>query len=303
MRMANLQVNLCGLKLKNPTVLASGILDNTGEILKRVGKYAGAVTAKSISPEPRAGHETPNIVELEDRSLLNAMGLPNPGMENFAQEIKIAKTGNAPVIVNVVGKTVEDFVKAAEKLGNLGDAIEINLSCPNVKGGLEFSQNPDVAADVVKRVKKVVKVPVFAKLGPNVKDIVEIAKAVEKAGADGITAINTMPAMAIDVETGKVVLTNLSGGLSGTALHPIAVKCVYKIYENVKIPIIGTGGAMKGEDVVELMMAGATAVGIGTAVWNEGPEAFKRITDELEKFLHRKGYESAAELTGLAHKK
>ena len=199
--MANLQVNLCGLKLKNPTVLASGILDNTGEILKRVGKYAGAVTAKSISPEPRAGHETPNIVELEDRSLLNAMGLPNPGMENFAQEIKIAKTGNAPVIVNVVGKTVEDFVKAAEKLGNLGDAIEINLSCPNVKGGLEFSQNPDVAADVVKRVKKVVKVPVFAKLGPNVKDIVEIAKAAEKAGADGITAINTMPAMAIDVET------------------------------------------------------------------------------------------------------
>ncbi len=300
--MTNLQVNLCGLKLKNPTILASGILDNTGEILKRISKYAGAVTAKSISPEPRTGHETPNIVELEDKSLLNAMGLPNPGMENFAQELKIAKTGEAPLIINVVGKTVEDFVAVAEKLGNLGDAVEINLSCPNVKGGLEFSQSPEIASEVVKKVKKVVKVPIFAKLGPNVNSVVEIAKAVEKAGADGITAINTMPALAIDVETAKVVLTNKSGGMSGHALRPIAVKCIYQIYENVKIPIVGTGGVLTGEDSAELMMAGAAAVGIGTAVWNEGPEAFKRITSEFEKFLQRKGYKNASDLTGIAHK-
>ncbi|HIJ98512.1 TPA: dihydroorotate dehydrogenase [archaeon] len=302
--MANLRINLCGLTLKNPTVLAAGILGNTGEILKRISKHAGAVTTKSISLKPRDGHETPNIVELENKSLLNAMGLPNPGAENFLQELKIAKSGaESPIIVSCVGFSVDEFVKVAEKIGNLGDAVELDLSCPNTKGTLEFSQSPEVAAEVVSKVKKIVKKPVFAKLGPNVNKISEIAVACEKAGADGITAINTMPALAIDVETGKVILTNLSGGLSGAALRPVAVRCIYDIYENVRIPVIGTGGVLSGEDAAELMMAGATAVGMGTAAINEGPNAFKRISNELDKFLHRKGYKSAAELTGLAHKR
>jgi len=301
--MANLKISLFGLGLKNPTILASGVIDNTGAILKRVGKFAGAVTTKSISPEPRKGHETPTIVELEERSMLNAMGLPNPGIENFKEELKIAKTGEAPVILNVVAKDIKGFVEVAEKLGSFADAVEVNLSCPNVKGGLEFSQSAEVAGDVISKIKKVTKVPIIAKLGPNVNSISEIAKAVEKAGASGITAINTMPAMEIDVETGKAILANVSGGLSGSHLRPIAVKCIYDIYGEVKIPIIGTGGVLTGEDAAELMMAGATAVGVGTAVWNEGPAAFQRISKELNDFLDRKGYKNASDIIGLAHGK
>ncbi len=300
--MTSLKSTLSKLTLNNPTILASGVLDCTGPLLKRVAEAgAGAVTTKSISLKPIEGHPTPSIVEIKD-GLLNAMGLPNPGVDEFLDELKIAKVAGVPIIASIAGKSINEFKEVAKRFVNLPDALELNLSCPNVKGGLLFSQDKKLAASVVKDVKKVTKLPVFAKLGPNVSNIAEIARAVEKAGADGITAINTMPAMVIDIETGMPILSNKSGGLSGTALKPIAIKCVYDIYESVKIPIIGTGGVSNGADAVEMLMAGASAVGIGTAIKKHWLSTFSKINKELDAFMKRKKFKSTKELVGLAHK-
>lgn len=301
--MANLEVILCGIKLRNPTILASGILSHTGILLKKIAEGgAGAVTTKSITIEPKQGHKPPTIVTLEDFGMINAMGLPNPGADKFTQEIAIAKESGIPVIVSIAGKDAEEFVKVAEIIGNLGDAVELNLSCPNVEKGILFSQDEKLASEIVKKIKKIVKVPVGAKLSPAVGSIEKIATACESAGADFINAINTMPALAIDSETGKPILTNKFGGLSGPALKPIALGCVYKIYKAVKIPIIGTGGISNGIDAAEFLMAGASAVGVGTAVWKKGPEVFAKITKELNDFMDKKKFGSVSELIGIAHK-
>ncbi len=190
----------------------------------------------------------------------------------------------------------------AKIIGNLGDALELNLSCPNIEKGTLFSQDEKLAGDVVKKVKKIVKVPVGAKLSPAVSSIEKIAKSCENAGADFITAINTMPSLAINAETGVPILSNKFGGLSGPALKPIALACVYKIYKSVKIPIIGTGGISSGIDAAEFLMAGASAVGVGTVVWKRGPEVFEKITKELSDFLDKKNYSKVEEIIGLAHK-
>lgn len=296
-------VNLANLKLRNPIILASGLLGYAASSFEKVMKAgASAVVTKSIGMKPREGFPNPTMVEIEC-GLLNAMGLPNPGVNEFVREIKIAKRARIPVVVSIYGFTVAEFVKAAELVEKAGaDAIELNASCPHVKGvGAQIGQSPHVLAEVVKKVKSAVKKPVFTKLTPDVTDITVIARAAEKSGTDAITAVNTAKAMTIDVETGNPILANKIGGLSGPALKPVAVRCVYEIYETVKVPIIGCGGITTWRDAVEFMLAGATAIQIGTAIMYKGLEVFKEVTDGIQSYLTKKGYRSVKEIVGLSH--
>ena len=306
--MISLEVELSGLKLKNPTVLASGFLGISGKLLKRVAKAgAGAVTTKSIGKEPRTGHPNPTVLEF-DHGIINAVGLSNPGYEKFKEEIPIAKQGQVPVLASIFAGNPEDFAFLAKEMEDANaDAIELNISCPNLAPGEKIGEvigkNPDLSYEVVKAVKKSVNIPVITKLTPNVNDIKVIAESVEKAGTDIISAINTVgPGIIIDVETAKPVLANKFGGLSGPAIHPIAVKCVYDIYETVKVPIIGIGGISHGKDAIEMMMAGASAVGIGTVIYYRGIDVFKKVCDEMTEFLESHGYSSLEEIRGLAHR-
>jgi len=300
-----LRVNLAGLCLENPTMLASGILGYSAETLKSVAEGgAGAVVTKSVGLKPRSGYANPTVVQVEC-GLINAVGLPNPGIEEFVKDIGEAKAVlKAPLIVSVYGFSAEEYavvVKMAVKAG--ADAVELNVSCPHVREtGAEIGQNPKVLAEVVEKVKKSVEKPVFVKLSPNVTDIVEVAEAAAKAGADAITAINTVRAMAIDLETAKPILSNKRGGLSGPAIKPIAVRCVYDIYERVKKPIIGCGGITSWRDAVEFMLAGASAVQIGTAIALKGPSVFRLVTRGINAYLKRKGFRSVSEIVGLAHR-
>jgi len=299
----NILVNLANLNLRNPTILASGLLGlSASSFEKAMEAGAGAVVTKSIGMKPREGFPNPTIVEVEC-GLLNAMGLPNPGVTEFVREIKIAKRAKIPVIASIYGFTSEEFVKAAELVEKAGaDAIELNVSCPHVKGaGAQIGQNPHVVAEVVKKVKSAVKQPVFTKLTPDVTDITAIARAAEKSGTDAITAINTAKAMVVDVETGNPILANKIGGLSGPALKPVAVRCVYEIYETVKVPIIGCGGIATWRDAVEFMLAGATAIQIGTAIMYKGLDVFKEVTDGIQSYLTKRGYRSVKEIVGLSH--
>jgi len=300
-----LAVELAGLRLTNPTILAAGILGMTSLSLKRVAEAgAGAVVTKSVGLKPRTGYANPTVVQT-DCSILNAMGLPNPGIEYFAREISEAKTIGCPIIVSVYGFSVEEFVRVAKKATDAGaDALELNVSCPHVeKTGSEVGQDTRLLEKVVKAVKKGVTNPVFVKLTPNVTDIVECAKAAEKGGADAIVAINTVRGMAINAETAKPVLGNKLGGLSGPAIKPIALRCVYEIYREVKIPIIGCGGTGDWRDAVEFMLAGAKAVQIGTAVAFKGLDVFQSIAKGIEAYLETKGFESVKEIVGFAHKR
>ena len=302
--MGMLETRVAGIKLKNPTVLASGVLGTTGPSLRRIAEEgAGAVTTKSLGTVPREGHKNPTVVELGEGSILNAMGLPNPGVGNYFEELSEAKKGGVPVIASVFGGTADEFAEVAAKIEEAGpDMIELNVSCPNVGKGTLFGKDPVSAAEVTKKVKAAVKVPVTVKLTPNADRVVEVAKAVEEAGADAITAINSVgPGMAIDIETNLPILSNRVGGLSGAAIRPIAVKHVFDIYENVKIPIIGLGGISNGQDAIEMLMAGASAVGIGTAVYYQGIDVFKKVSKEIEEFMTRKSFKSIKELVGLAH--
>jgi dihydroorotate dehydrogenase (NAD+) catalytic subunit len=303
-----LNVKLAGLKLKNPTILASGFLGVSGKLLKRVAESgAGAVTTKSIGKEPRKGHPNPTVLEFNS-FVMNAVGLSNPGYQNFKEEVKIAKEGQVPVIASIFAGDPEEFAFLAKEMEDANaDAIELNISCPNLKPGEKIGEvigkNPDLSHDVVKAVKKVVNIPVITKLTPNVNDIKVIAEAVERAGTDIISAINTLgPGMVIDVETAKPVLANKFGGLSGPAIHPIAVKFVYDIYETVKVPIIGIGGVTNGKDAIEMMMAGASAVGIGSAIYYRGIDVFKKVCDEMTEFLESHGYSDLEEIKGIAHR-
>tara|TARA_B100000315_G_scaffold255274_1_gene298255 strand:- start:647 stop:1546 length:900 start_codon:yes stop_codon:yes gene_type:complete len=297
-----LSSKIFGIKLKNPTILASGILGSTGGTLKRVAKYgAGALTTKSLGVKARDGHDNPSIVELED-GLINAIGLANPGYRAYEEEIKIAKKGNIPIFGSVYGYTVDEFLEVAEGLEKFGvNAVELNFSCPNVENaGVKFGHNPDLSFEVASKVKKKLHIPVIAKLTPNVKDIVDIAKACEEAKVDGITAINTIGAMKIDTRIGKPILGNKTGGLSGPCLKPIGVRCVYEIAKEVNTPIIGCGGITTGEDAVEYFMAGASAVQIGTGVYFRGVSIFKKITEEIKVFMKEEGYQDFKEMIGIA---
>jgi dihydroorotate dehydrogenase (NAD+) catalytic subunit len=300
-----LRVKLAGLSLANPTMLASGILGYSAETLKGIVEGgASAVVTKSVGLKPRNGYANPTVVQVAC-GLINAMGLPNSGIDEFTREIKEAKAVlSVPVIVSVYGFSADEYAVVAEKAVEAGaDAVELNVSCPHVKEtGVEIGQNPKVLAEVVRKVKKVVDKPVFVKLSPNVADIAEIAETAVEAGADVITAINTVKAMAIDIETAKPVLGNKRGGLSGPAIKPFAVRCVYDIYERVKVPIIGCGGITSWRDAVEFMLAGASAVQIGTAIALKGPNVFKSVAKGIDAYLKRKGFRSVNEIVGLAHR-
>ena len=296
---------MAGLKLANPTILASGILGYATETLERIVEGgAGAVVTKSVGLKPRVGYANPTIVQTSC-GLINAMGLPNPGIDEFVKEIQEAKTAlNVPLIVSVYGFAAEEYVKVAKKAINAGaDAVELNVSCPHVKEtGSEIGQNPRILTEVVEKVKAGVNKPVFVKLSPNVTSIMEIAEAAAKAGADAITAINTVKAMAIDTETTMPILSNKMGGLSGSAIKPIAVKCVYEIYKQVKVPIVGCGGIVNWRDAVEFLLAGASAVQIGTALALKGPSIFKAVIRGIDVYLKRNNFRSVDEIVGLSHR-
>jgi len=306
-----LGVKLCGVDLPNPLILASGILGTEAELLARVAQSgAGAVTAKSCSLEPRAGHPNPTVLAWE-HGLINAVGLANPGVEAEVEELARTRALLEPLgvalIASVFADTVENFARVAGRVVDADpDLLEVNISCPNVHDefGTPFAADAAAAAEVTAAVREAVagRVAVLVKLSPNVSDIAEIARAVETAGADGITAINTLTGMVIDVHARRPILANRTGGLSGPAIRPLAVRCVYDIYRAVKLPIIGTGGVSSGRDALEMVLAGATAVGIGSAVYGEGPEVFGQIADGMGALLEELGYESVEEARGAAHR-
>ena len=304
---STLSCGFLGLTLGNPLVLASGILGTSASLLERVAREgAGAVTAKSCGPEPREGHPNPVALAWQG-GVINAIGLTNPGAPEEVPLLRAAKKRLAalgvPLFTSIFAPTTEQFGEVARLIAEAEpDLIEVNISCPNVASefGTPFSASAESAAEVTRAVRRAVSLPISIKLAPNVSNIGQIARAVAEEGADAITAINTMPAMLIDAAAGKPVLYNRSGGLSGPALKPIALRCVYEIARSVPLPIIGTGGISTGTDAAEMLMAGASLVGIGSAVWQDGPEAFTRISAELLAFMQAAGYESVGALRGKA---
>jgi len=277
-----------GKKLKNRTVLASGILGNTKDILERVHEEGcGLVTMKSIGPEPRDGHKNPTVIDLGS-GMINAVGLPSPGYANMEGEWTDLDKRNFPLNASIYGGSIDEYRRVAEFVSSKNpDFIEINISCPNSeKHGMIFGVSRQSAHDVTAAVKKVIDVPLIVKLTPQAVDIAQIAKACEDAGADAICAINTLgPGMVIDIESRMPVLAFKKGGLSGPMIKPIAIRCVYDIYKAVRIPIIGLGGISTGEDAVEMIMAGATLVGIGSAVRYRGTDVFEKVNLEMNNWL------------------
>ena len=301
--MADLGTEVAGLKLRNPTMLASGILDETGGTLLRVfSAGAGAVVTKSIGPEPRGGYKNPTVVEL-DGGLLNAMGLPNPGVEEFGPEAKIALEGGALVIGSVFGKDADEYASVAKRLASFGvQGIELNLSCPHAKGlGTEVAQSEEAVREFTAAVKAKVSVPVMPKLSPNVSNIARFAQAAEDGGADAVVAINTLKAMAISPELRLPILANKVGGLSGPAIRPVGVRCVYEIYEAVDVPVVGVGGVETARDALEYILAGARAVQIGTALYSKGLDVFANVVAGIASFMERQEAKSIASLVGAAH--
>jgi len=290
--------------MRNPTMLAAGILGSTASSLNWAGRSgAGAVVTKSFGLFPNKGYANPTTVEVTG-GVINAIGLSNPGVENFTDElVKLNKS--VPAIASLYGANPEEFSEIAARVDGLVDALELNVSCPHAMGGCgsTIGQDPLLTAEIVRSVKRSVKIPVFVKLTPNVNDIVEIALHAQDAGADALTLINSLgPGMRIDIETGKPILKNKFGGLSGPAIKPVAIRCVYDVFDSVDIPIIGVGGIRDHEDVLEFLYAGASCVQIGTSIMYEGMDIFGKILNGLERFMDEKCYGSVDELVGIAHK-
>lgn len=301
---SKLTVEIAGLELTNPTILAAGILGISGSMLKRIANAgAGAVVTKSIGLQSRSGYSNPTIVDV-GCGFLNAMGLPNPGIDEFIKEINSAKVKGVPLIVSIYGYSSEEFVKIAKKAEEAGaDALELNLSCPHIeKAGMQIGQDPKSVKAIVKSVKSEVEIPIFTKLTPNVADIRTIAQAAEKGGSDGITAINTIRAMSININTKKPILSNVIGGLSGPAIKPVAVRCVYEIANTVSIPVIGCGGIVDWSDAIEFILAGAKAVQIGTAITYKGLNIFRNISEGIHSYLNKKDCVNIHEIVGMAQK-
>ena len=296
-----LEINLSGLKLKSPLILASGILGVSYSTMKRViDAGAGAVTTKSIGPKPRKGYKNPSIIEIYPGTFLNSVGLANPGIENFLSEIKEIKKYEIPLIVSIFGDSNDSYLKVAKKAEEEGaDAIEINISCPHAEISA-IGIDKDLTHKLVSELNNEISVPLLVKLNPNVTNIEEIGLAAEKGGADAVVAINTVGGMVIDVNTKRPILSHGSGGLSGKAIHPIAIKKVYDLYKIINIPIIGCGGVYDWKHAVEFFLAGATAIQIGTALY-KGVEIIREISEGLIKYLESNGLKSILELKGLAH--
>lgn len=299
----NLSVEIDKIHLRNPTILASGILGISQSIFERLyDENIGGVVTKSISVNPMKGYPNPTVIPLGGGSYLNAVGLSNPGVDAFSKEL--SNNNKIPIMVSLVGSSEKEFsrmVKVLDSLSILG--YEINLSCPHVsKMGMEVGDDPEAVNKIVKTVRMNTKKPISVKVGVGSIDVVELAKVAIDAGANIITAINTLRAMTIDIETMMPILSNRVGGLSGTAIKPIGVRCVYEISKSIKAPVIGCGGVSSWQDVIEYMMAGASAVQIGSVLGSYGPKIFKRITKDLKNYVEKKGLKNIREIIGIAHK-
>ena len=304
--MADLSVECAGLSLRNPFLLASGIWGESGDSLAGAwAAGAGGVITKSIGAVPRPGYPNPTIETYERWGLLNAMGLPNPGIEEYPREIEVARAAGATILGSVFAGDAREFARLAGRMAATGvAAIELNLSCPHAEGfGTEVGSDPEEVERVVRAVVEAVPVPVIAKITPNTSDPAALATAAEHGGAAAISAINTLRALAIDVRLRRPVLSHGLGGLSGSAIKPVGLACVWQIYEAVSIPVIGVGGIMSGEDALEYVMAGARALEIGTAVAFEGVGVFGKLTRELSALLDELGYARLEDAVGTAHPK
>jgi dihydroorotate dehydrogenase (NAD+) catalytic subunit len=305
----DLSVNVCGMILKNPLMLASGILGTKGSLLRRAADSgAGAVITKSVGFNPRKGYHNPTVLQISDDIVLNAMGLPNPGCEEFAEEIRIAKKGDVPVIVSVFGGSQKEFSHVAIAVEDAGaDMVELNVSCPHSLPrykGLHLGQIPVETKGVVETVKQSSSIPVMVKLSPNVTSIVEVVKACIEGGADAVSLINTVQALEIEPTVGKPVLGNMIGGQSGPSIRCIAQRKVADVLtamekgEIAEIPVIGVGGIESGEDVARFLLLGCHCVQIGSAVLKYGFDTFKKCLDELERYMETKGYNSLDDFRG-----
>jgi len=282
----NLKVNIAGVEWKNPVTTASG----TFGFGKEYAEYfdlsrLGAVTVKSISSVPKAGNASPRVAETA-AGMLNSVGLQNPGAEIFLKyELPNLRKFDVPIVVNIAGNTIDEYVEVAQMLGDQVDMLELNISCPNVKvGGMAFGVDPQSAFEATSAVKKVAKCPLIVKLSPNVTDVAAIAEAVESGGAGAVSLINTLFGMKIDIKSRRPILANNFGGLSGPAVKPVAVRMVYQVAQRVKIPVIGMGGISSGADAIEFMLAGASAVAVGTAGFVD-PYVWVRVISEIEEYL------------------
>ncbi|MBQ2694171.1 MAG: dihydroorotate dehydrogenase [Clostridia bacterium] len=303
--MVNTKVNLCGIELDNPVIPASGTFGFGYEFAELYDiNCLGTFSFKGTTKDPRFGNPTPRIAECE-RGMINAVGLQNPGVEKVISEElpKLAKCFSKPVMANVSGFSLEEYAYTCEKIDKQEQVgwLEVNISCPNVHGGgMSFGTSPEAAAEVTKAVKAVTTKPVIIKLSPNVTDIVSIAKACEEAGADGISLINTLLGMRIDLKTGKPVIANKMGGFSGAAIKPVGIRMVYQVSSAVKIPVVGMGGVSTAEDVIEYIMAGATAVEVGAANL-VNPYVCREIIEKLPAVMEKYGINNLNDIKGCAH--
>lgn len=302
-----LETRFCGIELKNPTRLASGVMGvNAGQIIRVAKEGAGAVTIKSLGPMERQGHKNPTVIEWE-HGLLNAVGLPTPGYKNADsefEELKELKKIGVPLIASIYGTRWKEFSEVAEYVASKNpSAIELDISCPNTEwGGTQFACDPAMSYKIISDVKEVTgKIPVIAKLTAAANSPIAVAKACEEAGANAICCGNTMPGMIIDVDAKKPILSFKKGGMSGPALKPINLKVTYEAYEAVKIPIIGEGGITTGRDALEYIMAGATVCGIGSGIWKRGTGIFNSVSNEIEEWMKENGYTKIEHLRGIAH--
>ena len=303
--MSRINISLPGLELKNPIMPASGCFGFGREYAQLYDlSKLGAIMIKATTVETRSGNPTPRVAETA-AGMLNAIGLQNPGIDKvMAEELPFLAGYDVPIIANVAGTEIEDYVEVAERISKAPNvhALELNISCPNVKcGGIQFGTDPATAKQLVEAVKAVSSVPVYVKLSPNVTNIVDIAKAVEAGGADGITMINTLIGMRLHEKTGKPVIANGTGGLSGPAVKPVAIRMVYEVYKNVNIPIIGMGGVSDAQDVIDFMSAGASAVAVGTANFVDH-FVCPNIIDALPAKLDELGVEHITEIIGRSHR-
>ncbi|WP_164669073.1 dihydroorotate dehydrogenase [Virgibacillus doumboii] len=299
--MTELALSLPGLKLKNPVMPASGCFGFGREYSEFYDlNKLGAVIMKAATGNARFGNKTPRVAETAS-GMLNAIGLQNPGVEKIMEtEVPFLSKYNLPIIANVAGSSIEEYVKVAETFNKHKSvsALELNISCPNVKeGGIQFGTDPEMAANVTEKVKAISNLPVYVKLSPNVSNIIAMAKAVEQAGADGLSMINTITGMQIHLASKKPLLANKTGGLSGQAIKPIAIRMIYEVKQHVKIPIIGMGGIFTAEDVLEFLLAGASAVAVGTANF-QNPFVCPEIIDALPGVLQKYGFDSVTSAIG-----
>ncbi len=302
--MVDLSVKLPGLDLKNPVMPASGCFGFGREFSELWDlNCLGSIMIKAVTKEPRRGNNMPRLAETP-HGMLNAIGLMNPGIGHVEEELNWLAGFDLPIISNIAGNTEDEYLYVAERIGRLPNvgALEINISCPNVKeGGIAFGQDPETARRLTSRIRSVTDKPVYMKLSPNVTDIKVMAKAVEEGGAHGITMINTLTGMRLDLKTGRPVLANGTGGLSGPCLKPIAIRMIHEVYRTVKIPIIGMGGITSAQDVLEFLYAGASAVAIGTQNFIN-PYACPEIIGELPLVLEQYGFSSVKEAVGYSHR-